>query len=74
MSIKGPDFRNKLEVRRRWKCPDCQRELLLPGDRTSVRCNCKGEEKLMQLVGEFIPQTAQRLNFPSDDDEQVETP
>jgi len=61
--MKGPGFRNKVEVRRRWKCPECGKEVLVPGEQTAVWCNCQKQEKSMTLVEEYVPHIAQRFVY-----------
>ena len=48
--MRGPGFRHDLDVRRTWRCPQCQRERKLPGDVTAVVCVCG---QLMKLAGEW---------------------
>jgi len=50
--MKGPGYRHDLDVRRTWRCPECQRERKLPGDVTQVRCGCLPSGVWMELVGE----------------------
>lgn len=61
--MKGPGLRNRLEVRRRWKCPQCNKEVCLPGDQTAAWCDCQKKEILMKLVEEYIPKSVQRFQY-----------
>jgi len=47
--IKGTGLRTKLDVRRVWKCPHCERTVKLRGRETSKTCNCGGETRFMRL-------------------------
>ncbi len=47
--IKGTGLRTKLDVRRVWKCPHCERTVKLRGRETSKTCNCGGETRFMEL-------------------------
>ncbi|HWL07824.1 MAG TPA: hypothetical protein VNQ76_05450 [Planctomicrobium sp.] len=40
--MRGPSVRLKYDVRRRWKCPQCGAERLVPATETTVRCTCSG--------------------------------
>ena len=49
--MKGPGFRLDLDVRRRWECPACGRDIRLPGNVTQADCPCRGDEPVaMRLV------------------------
>lgn len=47
--IKGTGLRTKLDVRRVWKCPQCDRIVKLRGLETSKICKCDGETWFMKL-------------------------
>ncbi len=51
--MRGPGVRLDLDVRRVWRCPQCQRERRLAGDITAVRCPC-GTGAWMQIVAERV--------------------
>mgnify|MGYP001281143117 CR=1 FL=1 len=57
--MRGPGLQTISKLRRTWKCPVCGYERHLPGDRTSVRCQCSGEP-FMKLHTE--PRFARPLN------------
>lgn len=52
VSIKGTGLRTKLDVRRVWKCSQCDRVVKLRGQETSKTCNCRGETWFMELQEE----------------------
>jgi hypothetical protein len=51
-TMKGPGYKLSHDVRRTWKCPACGRERKLPGDTTSLVCNCRDEGTFMAIVVE----------------------
>ena len=50
--IKGPGFRNDLDVRRVWQCPACGLTQRLMQDVTSARCGCVRDGVPMKLAEE----------------------
>lgn len=50
--MKGPGYKLTHDVRRTWRCPACGRERKLPGDATSLVCNCRPEGTFMAIVAE----------------------
>lgn len=52
--MKGPQARQKFDVRRVWQCPACGRRRKTAGSVVSVRCTCTqssgGQPVWMQLV------------------------
>jgi len=49
--MRGPGYRNDLDVRRVWRCPQCGKQRRVPGDVTAVHCTCGAA---MQLVEERV--------------------
>jgi hypothetical protein len=49
-SMRGPGFRNDLDVRRLWRCPSCGTERKIAGDVTTVACHCGSRPTLMELI------------------------
>jgi hypothetical protein len=49
-SMRGPGYRNDLDVRRLWRCPSCGAERKLAGDVTTVACACGSRPTLMELI------------------------
>lgn len=62
--MKGPGHKQKLDVRRTWKCPACGKERKLPGDMTALLCDCRESGTFMTIVAEKIvaPRPYQPLN------------
>ena len=62
--MKGPGHKQKLDVRRTWKCPACGTERKLQGDVTTLRCDCRDGGTFMAIVTEKIvaPRPYQPLN------------
>ena len=62
--MKGPGHKQKLDVRRTWKCPACGKERKLPGDMTTLLCDCREGGTFMAIVTEKIvaPRPYQPLN------------
>ena len=62
--MKGPGHKQKLDVRRTWKCPVCGRERKLQGDVTTLMCDCRDGGVFMAIVTEKIvaPRPFQPLN------------
>ena len=62
--MKGPGHKQKLDVRRTWKCPACGKERKLPGDMTTLLCECREGGTFMAIVMEKIvaPRPYQPLN------------
>ncbi len=52
VTIKGPGFRNDLDVRRVWLCPTCGQTQRLTQDFTSARCGCVRDGMPMKLAEE----------------------
>ena len=52
--MKGPGYKQKLDVRRTWKCPACGKERKLQGDMTSFVCDCQPAGTFMSIVSEKI--------------------
>ena len=50
ISIKGPGFRLRHDVRRVWKCPQCRRRRKTDGHVIAQRCNCTKQRVWMQLI------------------------
>lgn len=48
--MRGPGYRNDLDVRRLWRCPSCGNERRLAGDVTTVACHCGSRPTLMELI------------------------
>lgn len=48
--MRGPGIRLKLDVRRRWRCPQCGSERKLPASVTSVRCSCTPEAPFLSII------------------------
>ncbi len=49
-NMRGPGYRNDLDVRRLWRCPSCGNERKLAGDVTTVACHCGSRPTLMELI------------------------
>jgi hypothetical protein len=47
--MKGPGYKLTHDVRRTWRCPACGRERKLPGDVTSLVCECKPDGTFMVI-------------------------
>jgi hypothetical protein len=64
MTMKGPGHKQKLDVRRTWKCPACGKERKLQGDVTTLMCDCRDGGTFMTIVAEKIvaPRPYQILN------------
>ena len=62
--MKGPGHKQKLDVRRTWKCPACGKERKLQGDVTTLMCDCREGGTFMAIVTEKIvaPRPYQPLN------------
>ena len=62
--MKGPGHKQKLDVRRTWKCPACGKERKLPGNMTTLLCDCREGSTFMAIVTEKIvaPRPYQPLN------------
>ena len=62
--MKGPGHKQKLDVRRTWKCPACGNERKLQGDVTTLMCDCREGGTFMAIVTEKIvaPRPYQPLN------------
>ena len=67
--IKGPGIRLDLDVRRVWRCPQCQRVLKTAGHITSRRCPIDGE--FMQL-DDSAQRATSRFSFPPITIDQVD--
>ena len=52
--MKGPGHKQKLDVRRTWKCPACGKERTLQGDVTTLMCDCREGGTFMAIVTEKI--------------------
>jgi hypothetical protein len=49
--MKGPRSRYRFVIRRKWRCPACQRIAYTAGSVTSLRCTCPADG-WMNLVDE----------------------
>ena len=50
--MKGPGYKLTHDARRTWRCSACGRERKLPGDVTSLVCNCRPEGTFMVIAVE----------------------
>lgn len=60
--MRGPGMKLNFDTRRTWACPTCGSQRRLPGEITSVWCNCREGSVLMTLASDApIPLRAERL-------------
>ena len=71
--MKGPGLRNDLEIRRLWRCPQCQREILRLGDVVAESCSCTTPPCRMQLIPRPKPAPRQydRIVIPLTEEDLV---
>lgn len=48
--MRGPQIRQRYDIRRLWRCPECGYERRAPASVTSLRCHCRSEAPLMRLI------------------------
>lgn len=53
--MKGPGLRIRLDVRRVWKCPQCGKQIRLPGQQVSYPCPCTSPPTWMHLLPDPKP-------------------
>lgn len=48
--MRGLNFRQKSDIRRHWRCPECGVERKAPASVTVLRCGCAKSQPFMKLV------------------------